>query len=66
MEDMWCGMYSIKVTNGDHILNIIYVEQIPCEEIIQQCLMMAMIQPVIERNSPETIINFSRTIPRWG
>jgi len=63
---MWHGMYSIKVTNGDHILNIIYVKQIPCVEIMQQYLMMAMIQRVIERNSPETIINFSWTIPRWG
>lgn len=52
MEDMLCGMYSIKVTNGDHSLNIIYVEQAPCEEIMQQYLMMAMIQQVIERNSP--------------
>lgn len=52
MEDMLCGMYSIKVTNGDHILNIIYVEQAPCEEIMQQYLMMAMIQQVIGRNSP--------------
>lgn len=52
MEDMLCGTYSIKVTNGDHSLNIIYVEQAPCEEIMQQYLMMAMIQQVIERNSP--------------
>lgn len=40
MEDIMCGMYSIKVTNGDPILNIIYMPQAPCEEIMQQYLMV--------------------------
>lgn len=65
MEDELCGMCSIKVTNGDHILNIIYMEQSPCEEIMQQYLMAAMIQQVVERNIPETIIKFSWITPRW-
>lgn len=65
MEDMLCGMCSIKVTNGDHVLNIIYTEQTPCEEIMQQYLMVAMIQQVIKRSIAQTIISFSWITPRW-
>lgn len=64
MEDMLCGMCSIKVINGNCILNIIYMEQTPCEEIMQQYLMVAVIQQKIERNIPQTI-NFSWITPRW-
>lgn len=64
MENILCGMCSITVINGDHILNIIYMQQTPWEEIMQQYLMVAMIQQVIERNIPQNIINFSWINPR--
>lgn len=54
-----------KVINGDHILNIIYMQQTPWEEIMQQYLMVAMVQQVIERNIPQNTINFSWITPRW-
>lgn len=46
MENIMCGMCSIKVINGDHILNIIYAQQTPWEEIMQQYLTVAMVQQV--------------------
>lgn len=64
MENILCGMCLITVINGDHILNIIYMQQTPWEEIMQQYLMVAMIQQVIERNIPQNIINFSWINPR--
>lgn len=39
------------------------MEQTPCEEIMQQYLMVAMIQQEIEKNIPQTI-NFSWITPR--